>query len=109
MHFETKFPHEEDRDVILSSEIMRASFTKMIKKANNNEEDLLIFKEENITTDKDVHNNDIVVIEKEQLVALFEALEYFEGPNGSLSIPNINNIEMIKEYFEYEAKAKKLF
>ena len=109
MHFETTFPHEEDRDIILSSEIMRASFTKMIKKANNNEEDLLIFKEENITTDKDVHNNDIVVIAKEQLVALFEALEYFEGPNGSLSIPNINNITMIKDYFEDETKAKKLF
>ena len=111
LEFETKFPTVQTREDILTSDIMRASFTSMIKMANKDadKQDIVIFDSTNLENDKDVHNNDIVVINKEELLDLFEALEYFEDQNGSLNIPNINNLALIEEIFNDEAKSATLF
>ena len=65
LEFDLKFPEENDRRAILDSDIMRASFTSMIKEANTDatQKELITFALENVEEDEDVqhvyHNAEI--------------------------------------------------
>ena len=59
--------------------------------------------------DEDVHGNHIMVVCEEELIDLFEALEYFKLSDNSLSIPAIDDINDIISILEDENEAKALF
>ena len=110
LEFDLTFPSQEHRRDILDSDIMRASFTSMIKEANNDpaQQDLITFSLDNIDEDEDARGKPIIIVKEEELIDLFEALEYFKTSDNSLSIPAINDLDAIRKIFEDEQEANAL-
>ncbi|MDE5897504.1 MAG: hypothetical protein K2H43_06805, partial [Clostridia bacterium] len=84
-----------DRDTMAESEIMRATLSRRIVELNNG----IVFKRENVVLGDDCKNNPIAVLEKDQLLALFNALEVCGAGGGSeLTVPAFGNIHAVAQY-----------
>ena len=62
----------------------------------------------NIRKEKDVHQSFIIVIEEEELIDLFEALEIFKEDDG-LDIPKIDGLDQVIEILQNQDVANAIF
>lgn len=103
--FDSENPEADRRETIIASDIMRATITKMIATIENNKTDKqsININLENIETEnasfiKDHKGNEIVVICKEQLEAIFTALDVFVSDpdaQNKLEIASFNSLSDI--------------
>ena len=86
------------REQVSESEIVRASITEMIAATNQDDEDLEVWvNKEHCEMVKDVNNNDIVVVDKEEMIDMFNALEILDDGTGKqFIIPSFTITSIIK-------------
>ena len=86
------------REQVSESEIVRASITEMIAATNQDDEDLEVWvNKEHCEMVKDVNNNDIVVVDKEEMIDMFNALEILDDGSGKqFIIPSFTLTSIIK-------------
>lgn len=111
--FDDSNPSAERRNTIVDSIIMRATFTKMMLTLEQNKADseAIMFSLNNIEQEngefiKDHNGNKIAVVNKEQLLLIFSALDVFitdPDAENSLELPSFSSISdvlLVKDHID---------
>lgn len=91
-------PSAEVREDISQSDIVRASITSMIANTNQEDKELEVWvNKEHCEVIKDINNNDIVVVDTEEMVDMFNALEILDDGSGQqFIIPTFTLTSVVK-------------